>query len=365
MTQRLIDMVVAYCRPRGKIFLSAVIFCLCIPLLITACGRDETSLHKARLVAFGTLVDISTWGVDDDKAEQAIAAVESSFNDINHTWHAWHPSILTQINAQLAKGEQVELDTDKIVLFNKAIRLSDTSGQLFNPAIGKLIALWGFNQDDRPQGPPPGSDAINALVAQHPTMDDLIIDGTTLKSRNPAVHIDFGGFAKGYAVDQAIDILRSHGISNAIVNAGGDLRAIGKHGDRPWHIGIRHPRESGIIASVETTSDESVFTSGTYERFFEYQGVHYHHIIDPRTGYPAKNTLSVTVIYNDAATADAAATALVVAGPQLWQKVAARMGITQVMLIDDEMTVYMTPAMANRIHFEIDPPPKVIIGDST
>jgi FAD:protein FMN transferase len=352
-------------RPWFKSFLQVVVICACAPLLLAACANDESSLHQARLVAFGTLVDISTWGVDDNTAEQAIAAVESSFNDIDHTWHAWHPSTLTQMELRLAKGEEIELDADKIAFFRKARMLSDASDQLFNPAIGKLIALWGFNQDDRPQGPPPDLAAIKELLALHPTMDDLVITATTLKSNNPAVRLDFGGFAKGFAVDQAINIMRAHGISNAIINAGGDLRAIGNHGSRPWHIGIRHPRESGIIASVETGGDESVFTSGTYERFFDYQGVHYHHIIDPRSGYPAKNTLSVTVIHNDAATADAAATAMVVAGPGQWQKIAARMGVTQVMLIDNDLTVYMTPAMARRIHFEIDPPPKVIIGNPT
>lgn len=346
---------------RQKLYHTAL--CVCIVLIATGCSDNESKLHQARLVAFGTLVDISTWGVDDDVAEQAVAAVESTFNKIDHTWHAWHPSDLTQIDARLAKGEQVELDADKIAFFKKAMRLADASGELFNPAIGKLIALWGFNQDDRPQGPPPDPAAITSLLALHPSMDDLIITDTTLKSSNPAVRFDFGGYAKGYAIDQAMAVLRARGIDNAIINAGGDLRAIGSHGDRPWRIGIRHPRNPGIIASVETSGDEGVFTSGTYERFFEYDGVTYHHIIDPRDGYPAKHTLSVTVIYDDAATADTAATALVVAGPELWQKTAAQMGITQVMLIDDQLTVYMTPAMAKRIHFEIDPPPKVIIGD--
>jgi thiamine biosynthesis lipoprotein len=116
---------------------------------------------------------------------------------------------------------------------------------------------------------------------------------------------------------------------------------------------------------VETDEDESVFTSGNYERFFEYQGTRYHHIIDPRDGYPAKDSVSVTVIHKNATTADAAATALFVAGPKLWQKIAAHMGVTQVMLIDDKLTFYMTPEMAKRIHFEIDPKPRVIIVGPT
>jgi len=193
-------------------------------------------------------------------------------------------------------------------------------------------------------------------------MEDLIIDQQTLRGNNPALQMDLGGFAKGYAVDRAIERLQALGIRNAIVNAGGDLRAIGRHGKRPWHIGIRHPRKPGIIAAVDVQGDESVFTSGNYERFFDYQGVRYHHIIDPRSGYPARGTLSVTVIHPDAGTADAAATALFVAGPKGWRQVARRMGLQQVMLIDSEMRVHITPAMRKRVFFKGKKLPEIIVS---
>ena len=141
-------------------------------------------------------------------------------------------------------------------------------------------------------------------------------------------------------------------VENAIINAGGDLRVIGQHGNRPWRIGIRHPRESRILASIEVSGDTSVFTSGDYERFFEVDGQRYHHIIDPRTGYPASSTTSVTIIHSNAATADAAATALFVAGPDQWPSTARNMGIRYVMLIDKQGTIHMNPAMQSRIHFE-------------
>jgi thiamine biosynthesis lipoprotein len=185
-------------------------------------------------------------------------------------------------------------------------------------------------------------------------MSDLRFDGHRLSSTNPAVQLDVGAFAKGYAVDEAIALLQQRGIDNAIVNAGGDLRAIGRHGDRPWHIGIRHPREPGVIAALDTVGDESVFTSGTYERYYDYDGHRYQHIIDPRSGHPSAGTLSVTVIDDNAATADAAATALLIAGPRQWTTVARHMGIDKAMLIDDQMTVYMTPAMQQRVELKRD-----------
>ena len=114
---------------------------------------------------------------------------------------------------------------------------------------------------------------------------------------------------------------------------------------------------------IETQGDESVFTSGDYERGFDYQGRHYHHVLDPRTGYPAEGARSVTVIHPDAATADAAATALLVAGADEWLKVARDLQLRWVMRVDDEGTVHLTPAMAARVRIELDPPPPIRLSE--
>ena len=169
------------------------------------------------------------------------------------------------------------------------------------------------------------------------------------------------GIAKGMAVDRVISYLKQTGIHNAIVNAGGDLKAIGQHGSRAWSVGIRHPRQKGLIAGLEVHDNESVFTSGDYERKFKHNGKSYHHILDPRTGYPATKTQSVTVIHSDAGLADAAATALFIAGPEQWQEIARNMGIKYVMLIDQQGRAHMTKAMSKRLRFEIDPKEKIIV----
>src|SRR3569832_1091603 len=152
-------------------------------------------------------------------------------------------------------------------------------------------------------------------------------------------------------------------IANASINAGGDLRAIGRHGDRPWHIGIRDPRGPGILAAIDIDGDESVYTSGDYERYFDYEGKRYQHIIDPRSGYPAEGAMSATVIYPGGGVCGGAATALMVAGPQGWREVVRGMQLKYAMLVASDRTVYMTPAMAKRMHFEIDPAPRVVIGE--
>ena len=332
-------------------------------LVVGGCSRQDP-MHRVQLLTMGTLVNINVWDKNDQRAESAIEAVEQELNRIHRVWHAWHDSDLTRINQALASGQPVTLTEEGRHMLAQAKELSLLSNQLFNPAIGGLIAEWGFHSDDLPrERPPPDPASIHKWLDKHPNMNNLVLDGNTLSSRNPAVQLDLGAYAKGVAVDHAIAILRDHGIQDAIVNAGGDLRAIGQAGNRPWRIGIRHPGAAGVLPAVETHADESVFTSGNYERFYTYNGVRYHHLIDPRTGEPADGTLSVTVIYNEAAVADAAATALFVAGPQLWPTIARNMGIDQVMLIDKDMNIYMTPKMARRVTFEKDMTDKIIITE--
>ncbi len=336
-----------------------------LPLLTLSCSETPPPQqhHKTQFMALGTLVTVSLWGVDEDDAAEAVRTVEDELNRIHKTWHAWQPSTLTEINAALAAGKTYSADPPTLALLRKAQDLAHRSGQLFDPAIGKLVALWGFQSDDRPDAPPPARADIERLLANLPDMNDLVISGDSLSSTNRDLKLDLGGFAKGYAVDQAIERLRALGIDNAIVNAGGDLRAIGAHGERPWRIGIRDPQSAGVIATVDTQGDESVFTSGNYERFFTWDGVRYHHIIDPRTGYPATGTVSATVIHRDASTADAAATALLIAGPGKWRRVARDMGVTQVMLIDEDMHVTMTPEMEQRVYFRTETPPQVTVSE--
>lgn len=339
----------------------ALLFAVCLLPLLAACSRDEPVYHE-QFLAFGTIIDVTLYGMEPKRAHQAADAVEKDFNYMHTTWHAWKPSALTRVNEQLATTEAFAAPPSVLPLIVRSQELSRKSGGLFNPAIGQLLNLWGFQSDERPPGPPPSPDAIKALVDAHPGMDDLNLDGVTLRSSNPAVKLDFGGIAKGYGIDMVIDHLRQMGIRNAIINAGGNLRAIGRHGERPWRIGIRNPHGPGILASVEVDGDASVVTSGDYERYFEYKGVRYHHIIDPRTGYPTQGVASVTVIHDNAAEADVASTALLIAGPERWHEVARNLGIKYVMLITSDGTAHMNPAMAERVRFETEKPPRVVLS---
>ncbi len=318
--------------------------------MLLACSPEPGTYHH-RFLAFGTLMDLTIAGVPEDRASAAGKALEDDFSVMHAVWHAWTPGPLTRTNSLLAEGRTFSAPPSVLPLVALSKRLAEQSDNLFNPAIGRLIRLWGFQSDEPTRSrPPPDAELIRQEVAKRPRMSDITIDDYRLKSSNPAVQLDFGAIGKGYGIDLGIAHLRELGIDNAIINAGGDLRAIGRNGDRPWRIAIRGADGEGVLGYLETTGDESVFTSGDYERGFTWEGRHYHHIIDPRTGYPAQGTRSVTVVSTDAATADAAATALFVAGPAQWPRIAARMGITQVLLVDSAGVLHMTPAMQQRLH---------------
>jgi thiamine biosynthesis lipoprotein len=318
-------------------------------LLIAGCSDDAERARQAKFYAYGTEIDVSLFGVDEVTAKNTIESLETAFNTVDERWHAWKPSTLTDINNAIASGDSIAITDDVANVIQQAATIADESEHLFNPAAGKLFELWGYHQDDWfTSRPPPAQADIQAWLDTAPKMTDITIENGVLQSTNPQVKIGFGGFAKGFAVDRAITVLQEMGISDAIVNIGGDLRAIGSHGERPWLIGIRHPRKQGLVASVQLQGDESVFTSGDYERFFTYEGKRYPHIIDPRTGYPADQATSATVLGTNSAKADAAATAIFVAGND-WPSIAASLGLTHVMLVRPDGVIELSPEMQKRV----------------
>jgi FAD:protein FMN transferase len=322
---------------------------LLLTLLLAACGRgDQETRH--RFMAMGTLVDVTTWGVPRAEAEAAAREVEALFHELHHEWDPWGDGALGRLNQALAAGETAAPDEDLAALLAEAAALTSATSGRFDPAIGSLVRLWGFSSEEaRPEAPPPAAEIAARLADTAPLPELLRPDGRV--GGPPGARIDLGGFLKGVAVDRGIERLRAHGIEHAIVNAGGDLRAIGRRGDRPWRIGIRAAREQSVLAALEVEGDEAVFTSGDYERFFEYQGQRYHHVLDPRSGYPTSGLVSVTVVHGDAGRADAAATALMVAGPEEWPAMAAALGIDAVMVVHEDGRIELTGAMRPRVRF--------------
>ncbi len=328
---------------------------ICV-ILLSACTSQVSQVTKHQLFVFGTLVEINVWHPDTEETQTAIDQISETFNGMHKQWHAWKPGRLSDINAALRNGQTIALTREEYNFIKQTIKQAQISNHLFNPAIGELINLWGFHTDDYPLlTPPPAEADINHLIRQQLTVNNLQFDGLMLRSDNPHMWLDFGGIAKGYAVDRAIQILQQHGINHAIVNAGGDLRSIGNKGETPWRVAIQSPTDWSMVAELLLEKDEAVFTSGNYQRYKEFDGQRYAHIINPQTGMPVGEVVSATVVAESGIAADAAATALVVAGSDDWLAIAEQMGIEQVLIINDQMQCFGTQTMINRLeHLNMD-----------
>jgi thiamine biosynthesis lipoprotein len=330
----------------------AVLALLLTALLVAGCARPAE--QKYQIFIFGTILDIAIYGADRVKADAAVAELSERFQQLHRDWHPWKPGKLTELNAAFRDGRSLAIDASLAELIEAGQRYERLSGGLFNPAIGALIGLWGFHADDKPTGPPPAKAKIAELVAARPSMLDIEVADGVARSRNRRVQIDTGGYAKGMALDWAAAHLRRRGLDNAILNAGGGIAAIGRHGDRPWRVAIRHPLHWGVIATLDMGADEAMHTSGNYHRFLEHEGLKYSHIIDPRTGWPVDHIVSASTIDRSGLVADAAGKALIVAGPAHWVEAARAMGLDQVLLVDKDGGIHLTPKMRARIRLESD-----------
>jgi thiamine biosynthesis lipoprotein len=333
--------------------LSLVVLALCV----AGCRPAGDTLRSYRLLAMATWVDLSL-PADAERREPAlIASIERELRSFERDYYAWGDGELAALNRALTGSGRFEASDALAGLLETAQTIAATTGGAFDPGVGPLVELWGFHREER-RGAAPGAGEIAALLAATGSIADLTIDAGRIAVAPPpnagaagrALHftLDLGGIAKGAAVDRIVGLLETAGIEPALVNAGGDLRVLGARADRRWRVGIAAPRGDGVLGVIELEPGEAAFTSGDYERYFEQDGERLHHILDPRTGHPVTHTQALTVIAREGTLADAAATALFVAGPDAWRPMARALGIEAVLRVDASGAVEMTSAMRDR-----------------
>lgn len=321
--------------------------------MLSGCG-PSTPWRQESFV-FGTRVELLITGVPEAKALAAGSQVLAEFDRLHRTYHAWQPSALSALNAAIAAGKPMEVSPEFAGYIRQLQQLAADSNYLFDPGIGRLIALWGFHSDEF-KTRLPDETALAALTKQRPSIADIQLDGLRVTSRNPAVALDFGGYLKGVALDRAAQILRTAGIHNALINIGGNVMALGTKNGVPWRVGIQHPRPATVggapLASLELRDGEALGTSGDYYRFFEINGRRYCHLLDPRTGYPAMGTQSVTILIPPGVTAgmrsDVLSKPLFVAG-DAWLRQASKLNVIAALKVGAGGTVIATPAMRSRL----------------
>lgn len=329
---------------------------LCLLLPLAGC-RQEPGVFEYELAAFGTEIHVLLVAEGQAAADQAALELNTLFQQQHRQWHAWEPGMLVEINHAIAESRPMSVSPPVQALLEQATALEVASGGLFNPAIGKLLALWGFHSSTLPAGPPPDPGQIHVLLEEAPSMTQLQFRAGALYSSNPAVQIDLGAFFKGVAVEQGLALLQQAGVEHALISAGGDVGVIGQRGTRPWRVAIRHPDGRGgrLLAALDLNAGEFLFTSGNYLRYRESDGVRHGHILDPRSGYPARQVRSVTVLGRQGGPIDAAATALAVADREEWPAIAAAMQVQEVLRVNEEGYVELTPGMAARLDWLQEP----------
>ena len=327
-------------------------FLIFLACLLASCIKPEP-LYNTQSYVFGTLVDISIYGETDADAQDISNQIIREFQELHNRLHAWRPSELSSINHAFARGDTpISIKPDLSAMLQDATRLSAQSNGAFNPAIGGLIEEWGFHHDEfSPKKV--DENKIKNLVKANPQMTDIVLEDSKAFSKNPAVQLDLGGYAKGYALDIALAELKKLGVKNALINIGGNIIALGKHGDKPWRVGIQHPRKPNAIAALDLESGWAIGTSGDYQRYFELDGKRYCHIINPATGYPVQGVQAVTVLIppqnNTGVLSDVASKPIFIAKPENRAQAAKNMGVENYLIIESDSKISISPSMAKRI----------------
>lgn len=278
-------------------------------LILRGGGKDITYTR----VLMGTVVEITI--MDGDKSAFDKAA-DDAFNEMKRLeglFSSYNPRSEASSISKEAGVYMVKVSGETLEVIENAIKVSELSGGAFDPTIGVFGRLWGFSGES---GVVPEKKDVERLL-HLVDYREIKIDKEASKAGlgRDGMVLNLGGIAKGYIIKKAVDVLKKEGVERGIIHAGGDMAVFQKKRDKPFVIGIQHPREKRLLGEVYVYNG-AISTSGDYERFFMKDGVRYHHILDPKTGFPADRSRSVTIIMDDATQADALSTAVFVMGPQ-------------------------------------------------
>jgi len=300
---------------------------------------EEEEFRRSQLM-MGTVVEIVVGGLEIESLESAVDAAFAEITRLDKLLSRHHQKSDVTRLAESARGSKVSLETVEVIALG--LDVAQRSGGAFDLTLGRLKALWGFDQET-PTVPDHAalSDALHAIGPAA-----LSLQGQQVNKQAPQLQVDLGGIAKGYAVDRAIAVLKEHGVASAAVNAGGDMYLLGQRPERSWRIGIQHPRQKNTVLETVQVHDQAVVTSGDYERFFEQDGVRYHHIFDPQTGLPARGCQSVTIIADSVALGDALATAVFVLGPEAGLQLLTEYPQAEGLIVASDGTLHSSPGWA-------------------
>ena len=292
------------------IFVSNLMFIILLALFLSGCGGEKR--HSETKILMGTLVKIDICPEYDEKVvEDAYKSAWKRLGQISQNMSVFNKSSdVSKINQSYPQGVVVTKDSFEVV--SRAVYYSEITSGAFDITIKPLIDLWKNAEREKVL---PDDSEIASIKEVIGYKYINLLEQNRIKLLNQSVSIDLGGIAKGYAVDEAANIIKENSIQNFFIDAGGDLYASGINcKGKKWKIGIKDPESRNEIIEVIEVSDAAVTTSGNYEQFYEIDGEQWSHIIDPRTGYPQKDIVSATIIAPSAMEADVLSTAVTVLG---------------------------------------------------
>ncbi|MCU0844256.1 MAG: FAD:protein FMN transferase [Spirochaetes bacterium] len=320
-----------------------------LPFVLLFCA---IGCHKGELLTFnrpmlGTIITIT---IIADSREAGVRASEAAFSEILRIEALMSPLRAGSDIARLNNNggcTPVPISNETFALVEKSIDVSRATGGAFDISFASLGRLWRLGSDDF--RPPDARQVARSLPLVDYTKIRMYPDSLRISFALPGMKLGLGGIAKGYAIGRAVEVLRREGVRASIVDAGGDLKVTGDKYGEPWRVGLMHPHKREILLAIAARDGDSVVTSGDYERFATYNGERYHHIIDPKTGFPARGLASVTVICSDPVLADAYATAFfVMGGVRALEFLTTHPGITAI-FIDPNMKVSASRKLKGRV----------------
>ncbi|MFZ5967209.1 MAG: FAD:protein FMN transferase [Bacillota bacterium] len=331
----------------------AAMLILILMIIFTGCSKKDEMVTDSTYM-LGTYLQINIWTQDAEKGKEIIQQCFQRISDIEKRMSVnIEDSDVSKININAGKASvQVESDTDYVL--TKALEYARATDGAFNPAIGKLVALWGIGTEKENV---PSDNAIQEALQYVDYHKIDMKDGRNVRLEAEGMRIDLGGIAKGYAADEVAKILSENGIKKAIINLGGNVLVMGsKEENTPWKVGIQNPFEpTGTYMGVVELTDKTVVTSGNYERYFEKNGKRYHHILDPKSGYPAENgIISSTIIADKSIDADALSTGVYVLGLEKGMALIEGLQGVECILINDKSEVFLSSGIKDRFKITND-----------
>ncbi len=331
-------------------------------IFLSSCTPSQERLYKETRDSMYTIVSITVSSSSPHKAKKAINEAFKELDKLENLLNYYcEKSEITAINKK-AGIKPVRVSPETFDIISKAIFASENTKGAFDITMGPVIALWDFYNAVLPDE----ASIKEKLKLTGYTNIILNKEESTVFLKKKGIEINLGGIIKGYAADRATEVLKKHGIKSGIVAIAGDIKTFGASPDgQPWRIGIQNPRfnppapplEKGgkegfsdEIMAVVSLSDAAVSTSGDYVRFFIKDGKRYHHLLNPKTGYPAYESQSVTVIAEKAAYADAFATGIFILGPQKGLEVLKKLGFDGI-IVDRDGKIFITEGIKDNIVF--------------